>query len=288
VAATVAGVIGAAAAVYPFFRTDQQLLHLTLVDKDFLQAEAFSEPVVLTGNWHIRRLRRWWWNEVVLDGRDDRATHVVWSFKDRRVRADADGSTLVTELHGWSGAYRCEGSTPGEFEFGLEFKSRAGLAWAYIVLPYCVLTPQREAARAKAAEEVRAAEAKANREFWAAEAAKVDAEIKARAEARAAEEEAKARAEEEAAKAARVRADAEAATARGDAFVAKGDYRRAVDEYTDAIKIDGSLFAAFFKRGDAYFALGQKVLAMEDYRASFRLRCSTEKQSWLPVCGESR
>jgi hypothetical protein len=242
--ATLAGVIGAAAAVYPLFPKDQQPLHLVLDAEGAVRAETFSEPVVLTGNWEIRARRLWRKGAVLFErGRDP--FDVVGEIRDRRISTDAKERAFVAWVHfdGWREVERCtiQGS---EFELRLEFTSRGGPGWANVDLPICSITPERRQAIERSALQA----------------------AKDREEARI--------------QAIKNLAEAEAAIKRGEAHAANGEYRRAISEFSYAIKLGASDPDIYSKRGDAYQALGQGNLALEDYSTSFRIRCTEAK--WQP------
>jgi tetratricopeptide (TPR) repeat protein len=64
---------------------------------------------------------------------------------------------------------------------------------------------------------------------------------------------------------------AAAFTIRGRAYRAKGDYGRAIADYTDAIRIEPNYVLAFYSRGVAYFNKGDYGRAIADYTESLRL-----------------
>jgi hypothetical protein len=81
--ATVAGVLGAAAGLYPIvFAREPELVHLT-GSASLVFAEAVAEPVLLTGKWRITRIGGWS-DTVIAEGRGkDRIVRV--EFTNRRV-----------------------------------------------------------------------------------------------------------------------------------------------------------------------------------------------------------
>jgi hypothetical protein len=139
VIATVAGAISAAAAVFPLVSTDQQFVHLTL-GRDELFAETLAEPVIFTGNWHVRRIRRWWRGRIVHEGRA--ADSISSSIKDKRLHANSGARTFLTplKLYPWAdNVEECASPESGDFKLGLEFKGKAGLGWAYTKIPICIV-----------------------------------------------------------------------------------------------------------------------------------------------------
>ena len=64
---------------------------------------------------------------------------------------------------------------------------------------------------------------------------------------------------------------AAAFTIRGRAYHAKGDYDRAIADYTEAIRIESNYVLAFYSRGVAYFNKKDYDRAIADYTASLRL-----------------
>ena len=160
--ASMAGVIGAAAAVYPLLTTDQQLAHLAYNEElEFLRVETFSEPIILTGGWYIKK-GAWWNSETLRTGGVVAAGYDTYSkewigLKDTRIAANQRKSLLLdkTALEQWvrGKPATCEhnryksctelvmvscAEEIGELEVGVEYKSRAGLSWARRNLPYCV------------------------------------------------------------------------------------------------------------------------------------------------------
>src|SRR5262245_5232796 len=103
IVATVAGVVGAAGALFPLvFATEPQIVHLTLGATDSLYAETLADSVILTGNWRIKRIRRWWLDEVAFEPGRDPHEIIRGSFKDLRVPApDAPGRRFVTLVNMW-------------------------------------------------------------------------------------------------------------------------------------------------------------------------------------------
>ena len=161
--ATVAGVIGAGAAVYPLFTSEQQAAHLAAPDDFDLLAgvyvETFSDPISLTGNWYIRR-GPWWRLSSLRTGNvvgeyaheyvQHRSLHLgyelrattetVWrTMKDMRVAANSKKFVTVQRepVQDWAGGpiRRCDAS---EFQIGLEYRWKGGTSWATMKLPYCV------------------------------------------------------------------------------------------------------------------------------------------------------
>ncbi len=151
--AAVAGVVGAAAAVYPLLNTEQQLAHLSYDDDlTVLRVETFSEPVILTGGWQLKK-GQWWANETLQAG------DVVIVFADTRVPANDRKALFLDKqaIEKWVGQKQVSCRTGrtdgvpcwefvmapcpehlGELEIGLEFRSKSGLSWARRKLPYCI------------------------------------------------------------------------------------------------------------------------------------------------------
>lgn len=146
IVASIAGVIGAAAAVYPLINADHHPAHLTFPDHldrpRYVWVENLSDPIVLTGNWYIKRGQ--WWNTRTLRtgdviGRIDSTSYTRRNFRDLRVTANERKMVSIDShaLEDWAGGALTPCS-PGEFDLGLEFKSKAGSSWAYTTLPFCI------------------------------------------------------------------------------------------------------------------------------------------------------
>jgi hypothetical protein len=60
-------------------------------------------------------------------------------------------------------------------------------------------------------------------------------------------------------------------TDRGDAYYAKGDYDRAIADYTQAVALDPNYFAAYFQRARSYERAGDFDRAIADYAEAIRL-----------------
>ena len=58
---------------------------------------------------------------------------------------------------------------------------------------------------------------------------------------------------------------------RGLAYAALGEYRRAVEDYGQALRIDPGYAKAYYNRGLAYDDLGEHRRAIEDYGQALRL-----------------
>ena len=58
---------------------------------------------------------------------------------------------------------------------------------------------------------------------------------------------------------------------RGNAYQAKGDYDRAIADYTEAIRLDPKFADAYYERGAAYSAKGDYDRAIADYTEAIRL-----------------
>jgi len=65
--------------------------------------------------------------------------------------------------------------------------------------------------------------------------------------------------------------DALALYERGKEYAAKGDYDRAIEEFSTAIKIDTDYFKALFQRGIAYYKKGNYDKAIEDLEAVLKI-----------------
>lgn len=135
---TVAGVVGAAAAMYSILSTDQHDAHVTspnyLDGPDFVWVQSLSDTVILTGNWFIKH-GKWWNARTLLTG------NVVGLGGLTDLRVAANDRKLVSidglALERWAGG-RLEKCYPGDFEIGIEYKSKSGLSWARTALHFCV------------------------------------------------------------------------------------------------------------------------------------------------------
>ena len=66
--ATVAALVGTAAAVYPLITSDKQVAHIVHSYKPtMIRVVAFNEPLVLTGEWAMRRSSSWSWSKKFND-----------------------------------------------------------------------------------------------------------------------------------------------------------------------------------------------------------------------------
>jgi tetratricopeptide (TPR) repeat protein len=65
--------------------------------------------------------------------------------------------------------------------------------------------------------------------------------------------------------------NAEGYTNRGDDYFEKGDYNRAIADYSQAIKLDSKYAYAYYSRGYAYFEKGDRNHAIEDYNQAIKL-----------------
>lgn len=134
---TVAGVVGAGAAVYSVFSTNQHDALVTfpnyLDQPEFVWVEALSNTVVLTGNWFLKSGN--WWNARTLSAGDvvglGNLTGLRIAANERRV-VPIDDSALKSWLGG-----RLERCHPGEIEMGVEYISKSGVSWARTKLPFC-------------------------------------------------------------------------------------------------------------------------------------------------------
>jgi hypothetical protein len=133
IAASVAGVIGAAAAVYPLVFTDQQFVHLTYNQKlQMVQVDTLSEPIILTGNWYAKKKR--WWHPNVIFSKGSISLAGMIAHKDQRIQADSRRHLALSTV-------LIDDCLAGDFEIGVEFKSKAGLAWARTTPPLCLAEP---------------------------------------------------------------------------------------------------------------------------------------------------
>lgn len=137
--ATLAGVIGAGASIYPLLNSEQQVVHLVLGKEIWrgsydVYVHTLSEPVILTGEWTVRKKRGWWWESNVLDSTKHEGKFLFGDFKDRRVNAGSRTVLLASDRV--DGFERCD-VTEGELEFALQIKSKVGIAWARTTLPNC-------------------------------------------------------------------------------------------------------------------------------------------------------
>jgi hypothetical protein len=147
VLAAIAGVVGAAAAVYPLFQPDQQAARLAF--PHYLDSPPYhvwvvtlSDPVVLTGGWYIKRGP--WWHAQTL--RDGAAVGTVEStslasrpLKDVRVAMNERKLVFIDErpVEEWSSGALAP-CNAGELEMGVEYTWRGGSSWARTTLPLCV------------------------------------------------------------------------------------------------------------------------------------------------------
>jgi hypothetical protein len=143
--ATIAGVIGAGAAVYPLLRNDNYGAHLAFPNLDeprYVWMESLNDPIVLTGEWYIKRGA--WWNRRTLRVGDvvRRVDDKLLEFrgiKDFRVAANEKRIISIDhqELSTWANG-RLKSCNRGEFEIGIEYKWKGGTSWARTRLPFCV------------------------------------------------------------------------------------------------------------------------------------------------------
>jgi len=71
--------------------------------------------------------------------------------------------------------------------------------------------------------------------------------------------------------------DAEALLTRANQSQRTGDNRRAIEEYSDAIRLDPSLVNAYTGRGLSYYRLGDGDRAFDDYSTAIRLEPNTRR-----------
>jgi hypothetical protein len=149
----VAGVTGAAAAVYPLFNTEQHFAHLSLDDDVFLGSnrtltvKALSDPIVVTGSWYLKHGS--WWNATVLQA------DALSGPKDKSVAPGEQAFFYLDEavMRDWIAPSKCPpkgghcrrarivemcAEERGQIEVGIELKSKNGAVWARRRLPYCV------------------------------------------------------------------------------------------------------------------------------------------------------
>ena len=65
--------------------------------------------------------------------------------------------------------------------------------------------------------------------------------------------------------------DAFALSNRGTAYLSKGDYDRAIEDFDQSLRVNPKSAEAFYNRGNAYFSKGEYDRAIEDYSKSFQL-----------------
>lgn len=134
IVAAIAGVIGAAAAIYPLLGTDQQFAYLTLdEDLEDVRLYALSEPIILTGNWSIKRKQ--WLGSANASSNTTTPSLLLVEIKDRRVPA-GERTTISFWWPALSRVSRCP-LDKGDLELSVEFRSKHGLALARTTLPYC-------------------------------------------------------------------------------------------------------------------------------------------------------
>ena len=167
VVAALAGVIGAAAAVYPLFNGRHQSVHLAYCCDSvelgvtfggvvtnskklsgtigILNIHTFSEPVILTGN-AISRIARL--DSGIFEAGGSLIASEIDEIRDKRVAANQKFQLIMAG--GWyeprnlrvrSTSLERHKSCPeavGEFEAALEFRSASGLQWARATVPFCL------------------------------------------------------------------------------------------------------------------------------------------------------
>jgi hypothetical protein len=138
--ATIAGVIGAGAAVYPLLNPDPQVAYLAVEVRpdDTVRVEAFSEPVILTGKWYIRQ-GHWWWSKTLTDG--EALTLGIYRFEETRMQANGRrwihiDDNVVANKFGHARLWKCP-LNQTDFELGIEIRSKTGLSWLRTALPMC-------------------------------------------------------------------------------------------------------------------------------------------------------
>jgi hypothetical protein len=143
--ATIAGVIGAGAAVYPLLRKDNYGTHLIIPTPEeprYVWVEPLNDPITLTGEWYIKR-GSWWNRKTLRDGNvvrriDDKQLEFR-SIKDLHVPANE--RRLVSIDDGALGTWAnrpLKSCSAGEFELGIEYMWKGGISWARTTLPFCV------------------------------------------------------------------------------------------------------------------------------------------------------
>lgn len=150
IVATFAGVMGAGASIYALLKKDEhQVAHIVLDEESgrgsfvAVYVHTLSEPVVLTGAWTVRKKQAWWWENNVLDSTKLAGDFLTSSdFKDRRVNA-ASRTTLIAgdRIDGFE---RCNVAA-GALELAVEIKSKSGIGWPHVTLPYCGRPADRSA-----------------------------------------------------------------------------------------------------------------------------------------------
>ncbi len=58
---------------------------------------------------------------------------------------------------------------------------------------------------------------------------------------------------------------------RGNAYGRRGEYRRAIEDFDQALRLDPGLALGYYNRGNAYSALGEHTQAIEDFDEALRL-----------------
>ncbi len=67
------------------------------------------------------------------------------------------------------------------------------------------------------------------------------------------------------------RGDADDSYNRGNAYAGKGEYDKAIAEYTEAIRLDPTLAQAYYNRGFAYLNKGDYDKAIAEFTEAIRL-----------------
>lgn len=133
--AAIAGVVGAMAAVYPLLSDHPKLAHLTFDENaDMLRLYALSEPIILTGNWSIKKTRRWLWGAANIDSTTT-PSFMLTEINNRRLLA-SERATLAFWGADIKGATRCS-LDRGEMDISVEYRSKYGTGWTSAKLPYC-------------------------------------------------------------------------------------------------------------------------------------------------------
>jgi uncharacterized caspase-like protein len=65
--------------------------------------------------------------------------------------------------------------------------------------------------------------------------------------------------------------DAKSYFDRGETFRSRGDYLTAIEDFTQAIRLDPNMAAAYYNRGNAYYRKGDYDRAIADYEAALRI-----------------
>jgi tetratricopeptide (TPR) repeat protein len=65
---------------------------------------------------------------------------------------------------------------------------------------------------------------------------------------------------------------------RGNSYVAKKEFDRAIEDYTEAVRLDPTYSVAYNQRGNSYYSKGDYVRAIENYDEAIRISAGSEVQ----------